>query len=256
MQKSQDGKAQLVRDFSKPGDDGGALPDGFIPWRRTLSYTVHPEMLSPVKCGQEHCFVVSVLHKIVSAEDAGYADLYDHAITIARARTARLKCSDIDAVLHTRIITHGWFTHANSNLARAFVTMGGVYLKHDEEPSQGQPLPSREELVVAGGMTPDNYALPPEQLKKRVYETYSVAYARDSVVPDTNVFTVSYGEYVPSCNEIDYKPLLERAEELARFHFSTQAVHSETNDRLQVVRREWFCATHPDIAVVHLYIQT
>jgi hypothetical protein len=162
----------------------------------------------------------------------------------------RLKCSDIDAVLHTRIITHGWFTHANSNLARAFVTMGGVYLKHGEEPSQGQPLPSREELVVAGGMTPDNYALPPEQLKKRVYETYSVAYVRDSVVPDTNVFTVSYGEYVPSCNEIDYTPLLKRAEELARFHFSTQAVHSETNDRLQIVRREWFCATHPDIAVV------
>jgi len=44
---------------------------------------------------------------------------------------------------------------------------------------------------------------------------------------------------------------VERAEELAQFHYSIQ---EEPQQRWQIVRREWFCATNPDIAVVHLYI--
>jgi len=54
---------------------------------------------------------------------------------------------------------------------------------------------------------------------------------------------------------IDYAPFVRRAEDLAEFHFSMlkQLPPSPT---LQIVRREWFCTTSPDIAVVHLYIQT
>ena len=67
-----------------------------------------------------------------------------------------------------------------------------------------------------------------------------------------NIFTVSYGEYVPTCSGIDYGPFVRRAEDLAEFHFSML----KQSTALPIVRREWFCATNPDIAVVHLYIQT
>jgi hypothetical protein len=245
-------------DFSKPGDDG-ALPDGFTPWRWAVTYTVHPELLSPVKHGREYRIVVSVLRKMDSAQDPGYVGLYDRATTIATARATRLKCSDPDVVLHTRILSHGWFTHINTNLARTFVTLGAVYLREGDTPPQGQPSPAREDFAAPGGMTPENYsgALPAAEVDKRVCEIYSVGDVRDPGVPDTNVFTVSYGQYVPSCSEVDYKPLVERAQELARFHCASPSESSQSsNTSLKIVRREWFCATNPDIAVVHLYIQT
>jgi hypothetical protein len=236
-------------DFSKPCDDG-ALPDGFTPWRWTLSETVQPELLLPVKSGLEYRIVVSVLRKVVSTHEPGYGGLYDRSITLANGRAARLKCADPDAALHTRIVTHGWFTHLNTNLARAFVTIGAMYPGKGDQPLQGQPLPAREDFAVPGGMTPEKYTLPAEA-DKRFYESYSDYDVRDPLAPETNIFTISYGQYVPSCGEADYKPLMERAEDLAQFHFSILKERG-----LKIVRREWFCATHPDIAVVHLYIET
>ena len=89
---------------------------------------------------------------------------------------------------------------------------------------------------------------------KRVCEIYSEADVRDPGVPGVNVFTMSYGEYVPSCNEVDYNLFSEQAQELAQFHFSMENERSTNGSK--TVRRERFCATNPDIAVVHVYIQT
>src|SRR5690242_21245491 len=83
-------------DFSKPGN-AGVLPDHFIPWQWGVTYTVHPELLSPVQCGREYRLTISVLRRVVHAQDPGYADLYNRATTIANGRTARLQCADHDA---------------------------------------------------------------------------------------------------------------------------------------------------------------
>jgi hypothetical protein len=240
--------------FSKPGNDG-VLPADFSPWRLGITYTVHPELLSPIKCGREYRFAVSVLRRVGNAYAPGYADLYDRATAIGNARAARLQCTDPDVNLHSRIITHGWFTHGNTNMVRAFVTIGGVYLKAGIAAPQGLPVPSAADLAMPGGMTPENYTLPPIEGDPRICEIYSEADVRDPGVPVTDVFTVSYGEYVPSCNGVDYRPLIERAEELSPFHFSMQTKPCDKSG-LKVLRREWFCATNPDIAVVHLYVQS
>jgi hypothetical protein len=242
-------------DFSKPGDDRGVLPGDFIPWRWGVTYTVHPEMFLHVKCGQEYRFVASVLRKGAEGESPGYADLYTRAAAIANARAASLRCSDFGAFLNRRILAQGWFTHANSNLQRAFITIGGMYLRRLDAPLEGEPPPSAKDLL-AGGTTPDNYALSTEERKKRIYEVYSEADLRDVPGSNGNIFTMSYGEYVPSCSGVDYSGLLVRAEQLARFHFSIGMGRSQsTYSDMPIVRREWFCASNPDIAVVHLYIQ-
>jgi hypothetical protein len=239
-------------DFSKPGDDG-ALPEGFARWRWGVTYTVHPKFHAPVEYGVEHRVVVSVLRKI-AGEDPGYAFLYERAAQLVRGRATCLRCTDPDTLLHTRILAQGWFTHANANLARAFVTLGATYLKAGDPLPQGQSAPTAEAFAAPGGMTPENTAMSSEDRNKRVYEIYTDADVRDPASSDTNIFTMSYGEYVPSCGEVHYAPLVERAQELAQFHFS---INSSSNDAaLRIVRREWFCATNPDIAVVHLYIQT
>jgi hypothetical protein len=243
---------QTDPDFSKPGEDG-ALPEGFTPWRWAVTYTVHPELISPVKARHECRIVTSVLRKVAGAEP-DYAALYERATRIARGRAGRLKCEDPNVSLYMRVLNHGWFRHANTDLARAFVTLGAIYVASSDTLPQGQRLPTAEDFAGPGGMTPDNDALSEEQRQKRVYQVYSEGDVRDPSAPHANIFTLSYGEYVPSCGSVNYGPLVERAEEVARFHFSV--ADESSHEKLDIVRREWFCATNPDIAVVHLYIKT
>jgi hypothetical protein len=238
-------------DFSKAGSHG-VLPENFTPWRRVLSYTAHPELLAPTKLGQERMFVVSVLRKISNAEDPGYADLYERALTVVKRRASRLQCAVADAQLNTRIVTHGWFTHPKVNLARVFISLCAVYLREGEAGPEGLMRPISADLANQGGMTPENTALSPDQ---RVYESYVFGVHNDTGAPDTNIFTVSYGEYVPTCSGVDYGPFVQRAEDLAKFHFSMLR-QTPLPRTLPIVRREWFCVTNPDIAVVHIYIQT
>ena len=237
-------------DFSKPGEEG-VLPDGFTRWRWSVAYTVHPKFHAPVKYGEEHRIIVSVLRRITSAEDPGFAGLYNLAAKIARARASHLKCNDTGTFLYTRIRAQGWFMHGDTNLARAAVTIGAMYLRKGDTLPEGQAVPAAEAFAGPSTMMP---ALSPEELNTRVYEVYADGDIRDPAAANMNIFGMSYGVYVPSAAEVDYAPLVERAEELARFHLSmTPASNVDTS---QIIRREWFCATNPDIAVIHLYIQT
>src|SRR4051812_43345382 len=53
--------------------------------------------------------------------------------------------------------------------------------------------------------------------------------------------------------EVDYAPLVKR---LTRFHFRRVGTGGRSAvGPLNIVRREWFFATNPDIAVIHIYVQ-
>jgi len=85
-------------------------------------------------------------------------------------------------------------------------------------------------------------------------EIYSDFDWRDPSSEDRGICLFSYGEYVSSRN-LDYRPILERAERFAQFHCDLLNGASVPDEKLKIVRREWFCATHPDIAVVHVYFR-
>src|SRR4051812_25930135 len=105
-----------MADLSKPGSEG-TLPDGFTPWRLVVAYTVHPELLAPLKYGQEHRIVVSVLRKIDNNDPfSGFGTLYQRAEMIANERAARLVCQDPATVRHARILSQGWFRHENTEM--------------------------------------------------------------------------------------------------------------------------------------------
>ena len=55
----------------------------------------------------------------------------------------------------------------------------------------------------------------------------------------------SYGEYVSSADRVDFEPFVQRAEATAKIG---GAIHS-------IIAREWYCTTHPDLAVIHLYYE-
>ncbi len=90
-------------------------------------------------------------------------------------------------------------------------------------------------------------------IKKGLDEAYSDGDVRPE--SDSNgIFTFSYGEYVKMVEGIDYKVLMKRAEDLTAFHVKLLR-KSKSFAKLNILKREWFYATGPDIAVIHIYAQ-
>jgi hypothetical protein len=252
--RRHDGRQQSLTDFSLAGADG-SLPDDFIPWQWGLSYTLRPQPFSTFEPGEEYRIVVYVLQPVRDKETfSAYATMYQRVTDIANARAAQLTAAGKNGILHKRILTQGWFRHRNIDLDRVFLTLGISCLDKKDQRRQGETAPTAEELAKPGGMTPENVNPAAVQVHKHVHEQYGEFGLRSSNA--SGIFTVSYGEYVETCAGLDYEPFVQRAEQLARFHHpflvKDTPARSET---LNIVRREWFCATNPDIAVVHVYIR-
>jgi hypothetical protein len=239
-------------DFSKPGSDG-SLPNGFTHWRCGVAYTVNPELLSGLACGKEYLIGVSVLrNKPADGTFKGYGDLFERAMRIAKARAAEFTCRDARQFLHTRVLAHTWFRHGTTNLVRAAVTLGVTCLNDGDVGPIGESSPTAEALAVPGGMTPEQLMSVP--VRKPLDEVYSDGDVRGES-DSSRIVLFSYGEYVKAAQAIDYTPFVKRAENLTRFHQFLEDEFVTSSEQLNIVRREWFCATNPDIAVVHIYIK-
>src|SRR5205809_532905 len=142
-----------MTDFSQPGNDG-TLPADFRPWRWCVTYTVRPDFLSPLRYGREYIIVSRVVRRSVIGDVVtNYSSLYDRAIAIAKARVERLSCYNADNVLHSRIVTHGWYRNEQSNIASAFVGIGILCLRSGDPKPQGISSPIQEELATPSVMT-------------------------------------------------------------------------------------------------------
>jgi hypothetical protein len=248
--KHADHQSETKLDFSMPGS-AGSVPEDYVPWRWGVSYTVRPELISPLVCGEEYLITVSVLGKKPNDETFnGYADLYENATAIAYARAAALRCSQ-GSGLHTRLLNHTWFRHETTPLVRAAVTLEITCGTEGDAKPDAQLPPTPEALAAPGGMTIEQAAALP---KRTWHEIYSVAELREPSDKPA-IFGFSYGEFVQSCDGLDYKPYVERAEAMTRFHLSFVGGHMRSSNELKIVKREWFCATKPDIAVVHIYVE-
>jgi hypothetical protein len=219
---------------------------------------VRPELLAPLVCGEEYLITVSVLRKKPDDETFnGYADLYEDATTIAHARAAALRCAH-GGFLHTRLFNHTWFRHASTPLVRAAVTLEITCGKEGDARPDAQLPPTPEALASPGGMTIEEAAALAAAVPKGKttwHEIYSVAELRAPQSDKPAIFGFSYGEFAPSCDELDYTPYVERAEAMTRFHLSFVGGNMRSAKEPKIIRREWFCATKPDIAVVHIYVE-
>lgn len=215
-----------------------------------MAYTVRPELLSELKCGEEYMVGANVVRHLRDDGSFGFADLYARASAIASFRARQLTCQKDCGSLHTRVAMHTWFRHEAVTAVRAAVTLGVRCLGDGETGPEGETYPSPESLSAPGGMTRERMAAMPIGLKG-FDEVYTDGDGRKD--PQENgIFTFSYGEYVKSTEGLDYSPFIQRAENLTKFH--VEDVEGRPYRQDNIVRREWFCATNPDIAVVHIYV--
>ena len=234
-------------DFSQPGSDG-ALPSGFTDWQWGVTYTVRPEILSPLISSHEYRMIATVRRKIAKGEEfTAYGDLYQRATAIANARISELTYPE-DEPLYTWIQCHGWRRidiGAVNDLLIAFLTVGLVCPKQTDAKPQGENAPAPAELMTPGGATLETLQRVNSQ---RIDEAYIDFDHRDLSCANPDIALFSYGEYVPASQGIDFEPFVKRAESRAIFHYNQ--VHG-----LSVIRREWFAVTNPDLAVVHVYFR-
>ena len=242
-----------MADLSEPGNDG-ALPEGFAVWRRGVTYTVRPDMLSPLVRGREYRVNATVRRKIArDREFAAYADLYRRCAEILRARSALLASSDEGGPLHTWVHWHAWWSGAISDkypaasdarVACASVTLGLAYPNQGEPEPEGQNTPEPAELTQPGGVITELQS-PRNMPTPHFDEAYIDFDFNDPAVASADT-TVSYGEYVPSTRTIDFEPFVQRAESLARFHGRLLSQEGS----IEILRREWFCIEDSKLVVV------
>jgi hypothetical protein len=235
-------------DFTRPGSEG-QLPDGFVEWQNGATHTVWPEMLEPLRRGQEYYMYAGVWGRVPKyGEFTGYGTLYRKAKTIVATRMKEFTCGSRGAGLHNWVAGHAWFRKdvPSSTLVAAFLSVGLLYPESGQERPKGVSYPEEMDLTSPGGMTPNEID---PKLFKRPAEGY-VDFMQDPANGGPDIAMLSYGEYVPNAEGLNYEPFVRRAEERARFSLR---VSQKGARPLRVIRRQWFCATNPDIAVVHVY---
>lgn len=230
-------------DYSQPGSDG-AIPFALSEWRRGVVYTVRPEALAPLERGREYR-IMTLVRRRQTRRSPGYGGLYEQAVRFGRIRAAESTCATPGEPLQAWIKTHTWRTleaGPRSHALAAISTRLRFPNPGDARPV-GEPPPAAEALMAPGGATPEALAegADPQAIKQfaEIFNDFDFA-----AEPGPGLF--SYGEYVPSAAAVHFEPFLKRAEHRAR----------SWDGSIKIIGREWFCATSPDLAVVHLYYES
>ena len=246
----------LGLDFSVSGHEG-TLPPNHDEFQHGLIYTVHPRLLAPIQSGRDYRITASTRRKI-TGEVASFAPLYRRAASLVRARAEELTCEQPDLLAHTWVAAHAWFRMElpRAAMAGAVVTLGVRCVDGDGDLAVGKPQPTDDELArpSVAQLTPADHT-PPSQGWDEVYNEFDM---RDEPSADGSIVTFSYGEYVTSCDGLDYREYVERAEHRARRCYEASARGSSSP--LTVVRRDWTClatskASNVCLVHVNIYLQ-
>jgi hypothetical protein len=236
-------RVEAMSDFSQPGGDGAA-PFSMSEWRRGTVYTVRPQILAPLVRGQEYrCTAIVRRGTGVKDELNEYRYLYHRALTLASARAAAVRCSTPGDALYTWIRLHYWATMEIGpfNVRAASVSTSLLFPDRGQDRPVGQIPPTTEQLLAPGGLPLEALSGPPAGGGASVGELYNDF--DFALTRGPGMF--SYGEYVSSADQVDFEPFVERAEAIAKIG---GAIHG-------FIAREWYCTTHPDLAVIHLYYE-
>ena len=210
------------------------IPEGF---QRGLVYTVDPRVLAPLTTGAEYRIVAST--RFLIAKDApftDYASLYRRARGLVERRREELTSDRHGSRAHSWLLSHGWFRMdiGKGTLVGAVVTLGATCAPATADVPRGQDEPTPEalcspyvaQLGAAGGSD------------KPWYDEFYNDFDMRSDRGQPSALTVSYGEYVPSPDDVDVDGVIARAENRARSYLEAVGAADE---QLRIARRDWNC---------------
>ena len=187
--------------------------------------------------------------------------MYERASMIMQKRIGQLRCDDATALARAWILAQAWFVNdvGARSVYSASITSGVSFLNEASPVPVGEPRPDAAALLVPSGGTPEAFAAKHvnDQGARHLDEIYVDFEDAD---PSRDV-TVSYGEYIASCDEVDYAPIVERAEMRARFHYETLSAPDGSGKLpFHILRRDWTTLStgktaDSAIATVHIYFR-
>ena len=183
------------------------------------------ELLRPLPRKREVRLNVTVRYIApTSSAPPSFAELYGRATTIVEARIGALRCEDRTAVPRNWILAQAWFVNevGATSIYSASITSAASFLEEHTVVPLGEPRPDAGALRVPSGGTPE--AFEAKHLNDQGSRHLDEIYVDFDDADRARDVTVSYGEYVATCDGVDHGPIVERAERRARLCHQTLSV--------------------------------
>ncbi|HWF48031.1 MAG TPA: hypothetical protein VG168_13565 [Bryobacteraceae bacterium] len=238
--------------YLQPGSDG-TLPANGPDWRKGLVYTARPSIPSPLVSNHEYRIKFVFKRRITEGQEfTEYEELYGRITRLAEVRISQLRCAETAASLHTWIVSQGWMSMSGPyNFATAFLTTGLLSTNSSDEVPKGQEPPTPADLLLPS-TTPHEAALRSENPPPN--EIYNEFDFSDPSTSNSDPIVLSYGERVAGLEGIDFEPFVNSAAGLATTYSDFLSNESSMpRNKFEIIGREWYSVTSPDLAVVHVY---
>jgi hypothetical protein len=210
------------------------IPDEF---QRGLIYTVDPRILVPLASGEEYRIVASTRFLIGPNETfTAFESLYRRARRLIERRRQELTSASPESHVHTWIASHGWFRMeiGKGALVGAVVTLGAACAPPAADVPRGQDEPTHDALQSPYVAQLGGAGGPDKAWYDEFYNDFDMRQDRSQA----SVLTVSYGEYVPSPDDVDVDGVIARAEDRARSYLE---VVGAADEQLRIAKRDWNC---------------
>jgi hypothetical protein len=151
--------------------------------------------------------------------------------------------------LRLRRHLHCWarFEAGSCDLAFASITWGS---DEGNDTFEEVTPPSASELEAPGGTSREALAKKYEAGELQKLDEIYIDFDMSDPPGSGSDCMCSYGEYVPTLENLDFEPFLERATSRAHFHHQTLP---EPKAPFAIVRREWWTLTSPNLVAIHIY---
>ena len=249
------GLAGCGPDYTKPGTDG-ELPRGVGGGERGMEYSVYSQIPATLVCGTTYKLTVGVRQQVAGCQNFNFAQMYNRTVAVANARFAELSCPEGCRPIYTWQIARRWDCQDifGQRLAYAMIQFGILCPRETDAKPAGLAPPTAAALG-SPVQEPAGY-LQIQESNEVVLE--EIGGTIDIPCPGSDLITFVYTEKVPSCNNLNYQPFVQQAENRALFHYNQlQCTAPCQKQPFQVLRREWSCdrAGSDHLVEVKVYFQ-
>jgi hypothetical protein len=229
----------MADDFSKPGNDGGTVPEEPETVVKVHVSDNSKALPKPLECGKSYFVRIVLEEPVTDCATYRLESAWTNAYFMARNRIAQLDCPTECSPPHEWTSLYSWDCSTIAKSARVTVVRGVLC------PTRGQATPAGLGRPASEAFTNSTFEFEQVDEERKQMEVWRQdgrgPYLR---CPSSRLFRIEFEADAPSCEGLDYTPYVREAEARADFYFSQIACGVFTQEcakHKHVVRREWLC---------------
>jgi hypothetical protein len=231
----------MPEDFSKPGNDGGTVPEEPETVVKVHVSDNSKALPRPLECGKPYFVRIVLSESVTDCATYNLESAWTNAYYMARNRIAELDCPSDCSPPHEWTSLQSWECSKLANYARVVVVQGVLCPRAGQARPGGLARPSTEAFAEW------NFEQTDEE-RKQIEEWRQEGHGPYLRCPSSRLFRIEFEADAPSCDGLDYTAYVREAEARADFYFSQIACGGFSQGctkHKHVVRREWLCICKP-----------